>query len=302
MIHIANKTYEVLVDHKNGWRPEAFRDRYSEVLDRYDYVVGDWGYSQLRLRGFFKDAHPKGTKDTVISTIQDYLNEYCNFGCAYFIIEKVATKEPSPSDPAVEPALREEEYEQALGARQHRAQERKDQLAARQAAAVQTSSVSGDAKPHERQSGKGAQHGDKRYGQQGGNRGQQDKNQQHDGSGRQGGGYKQGGFRQKDGKPNAQQRQGGQPAGSPRQDRGERSERGERQDRGERPDRGERKERQEQGSRPNGGTTPSNGRSQKPHKGGGHPSSGSNPNSGSNNPNSNPNSNGPKPKPESSRV
>ncbi|MBP1156925.1 YutD-like domain-containing protein [Paenibacillus sp. PvR098] len=94
MIHISGKTYEVIVDHKNGWRFEAFRDRYSEVLERYDYIVGDWGYSQLRLRGFFKDNHPKGAKDTVISTLPDYLNEYCNFGCAYFIIEKVANKQP----------------------------------------------------------------------------------------------------------------------------------------------------------------------------------------------------------------
>lgn len=94
MIHIAGKTYEVIVDHKNGWRFEAFRDRYSEVLERYDYIVGDWGYNQLRLRGFFKDNHPKGGKDTIISTLPDYLNEYCNFGCAYFILEKVANKQP----------------------------------------------------------------------------------------------------------------------------------------------------------------------------------------------------------------
>ncbi len=92
MIHIAGKTYEVVADHKNGWRFEAFRDRYSEVLERYDYIVGDWGYSQLRLRGFFKDNHPKATKDSMISTLQDYLNEYCNFGCAYFILEKVPNK------------------------------------------------------------------------------------------------------------------------------------------------------------------------------------------------------------------
>ncbi|CAG7649375.1 YutD family protein [Paenibacillus allorhizosphaerae] len=89
MIHIAGRTYEVVTDHKSGWKPEAFRDRYSEVLERYDYIVGDWGYNQLRLRGFYKDNHPKATKDTAISTLQDYLNEYCNFGCAYFIIEKV---------------------------------------------------------------------------------------------------------------------------------------------------------------------------------------------------------------------
>lgn len=97
MFQIANKTYEVIKDHKDGWNLEAFRERYSEVLERYDFVVGDWGYSQLRLRGFFKDSNPKATKDTVISTLQDYLNEYCNFGCAYFIVEKIQNK-PFPGN------------------------------------------------------------------------------------------------------------------------------------------------------------------------------------------------------------
>lgn len=99
MIQIANRTYEVVVDHKNGWKPEAFRERYSEVLERYDFIVGDWGYNQLRLRGFFKDNHPKATKDSSIATLQDYLNEYCNFGCAYFIIEKVPSKQQNPNQP-----------------------------------------------------------------------------------------------------------------------------------------------------------------------------------------------------------
>jgi uncharacterized protein YutD len=89
MIQIANKTYEVVVDHKDGWKPDAFKERYSDVLERYDYIVGDWGYNQLRMRGFFKETHPKATKESTIATLQDYLNEYCNFGCAYFIIEKV---------------------------------------------------------------------------------------------------------------------------------------------------------------------------------------------------------------------
>jgi uncharacterized protein YutD len=89
MIHIAGKTYELVKDHKNGWNAEAFRSRYSEVLDRYDYIVGDWGYNQLRLKGFFKENSAKATKDTSITCLEDYLNEYCNFGCAYFILKKI---------------------------------------------------------------------------------------------------------------------------------------------------------------------------------------------------------------------
>ncbi|WP_409342284.1 YutD-like domain-containing protein [Paenibacillus sp. MBLB4367] len=92
MFHVGGNTYELLAENKDGWNLEAFRERYSDVLERYDYVVGDWGYNQLRLRGFFKEANAKGSKDFSFSTVQDYLNEYCNFGCAYFIIEKMNVK------------------------------------------------------------------------------------------------------------------------------------------------------------------------------------------------------------------
>ena len=87
-IHIAGNTYELIFENRNGWNVEAFRNRYSEVLERYDYIVGDWGYNQLRLKGFFRDGHQKATKDSTYSYMTDYINEYCNFGCAYFIIEK----------------------------------------------------------------------------------------------------------------------------------------------------------------------------------------------------------------------
>lgn len=103
MIHIGGKTYELVQEHKNGYNFEAFRDRFSEVLERYDYIVGDWGYSQLRLKGFFKESNKNGSKDTCVSGIHDYLNEYCNFGCAYFIVRKVNGKmqgEVSPQPPS----------------------------------------------------------------------------------------------------------------------------------------------------------------------------------------------------------
>lgn len=88
-IQIGKQGYELVQDNRNGWNPEAFKQRYSEVLDRYDYIVGDWGYNQLRLKGFYRDNHPKVTRDTAISGMVDYINEYCNFGCAYFVLQKL---------------------------------------------------------------------------------------------------------------------------------------------------------------------------------------------------------------------
>ncbi|AKM20235.1 YutD family protein [Geobacillus sp. FSL K6-0789] len=89
MICINNHCYELVENVKNAFNEEAFRARYADILGKYDYIVGDWGYNQLRLRGFFDDHNQKATYDTKISTLSEYLYEYCNFGCAYFVLRKV---------------------------------------------------------------------------------------------------------------------------------------------------------------------------------------------------------------------
>ncbi|BDG37317.1 DUF1027 domain-containing protein [Parageobacillus sp. VR-IP] len=89
MICINNICYELVENVKNAFNEEAFRARYADILSKYDYIVGDWGYNQLRLRGFFDDYNQKATYDTKISTLSEYLYEYCNFGCAYFVLRKI---------------------------------------------------------------------------------------------------------------------------------------------------------------------------------------------------------------------
>ncbi|SEU20148.1 YutD family protein [Paenibacillus sp. NFR01] len=123
MIVIGGKGYELMLDHKDGWNPEAFRGRYSEVLDRYDYIIGDWGYSQLRLKGFFRDNHPKVNKDTAFSGMVDYINEYCNFGCAYFVLQKMKElpKEGTYTDILLRDAAEEGEEREESSVRQETA-------------------------------------------------------------------------------------------------------------------------------------------------------------------------------------
>ncbi|TXC91193.1 DUF1027 domain-containing protein [Metabacillus litoralis] len=89
MIVVQNQNFELIREEKDGFNEEAFKERYSDILNKYDFIVGDWGYSQLRLRGFFDDQNQKATYDTKISTLDEYIYEYCNFGCAYFVLKKV---------------------------------------------------------------------------------------------------------------------------------------------------------------------------------------------------------------------
>ncbi len=89
MIELQGNNYEIIVNHKNGLDKEKFDERYSDILSKYDFILGDWGYEQLRLKGFYDDQNPRATFDTKVSTCEDYLYEYCNFGCRYFILKQI---------------------------------------------------------------------------------------------------------------------------------------------------------------------------------------------------------------------
>lgn len=89
LVTINERRYQIVLSEKDGFDAAALSARYAEILDKYDYVVGDWGYDQLRLRGFYQDGSRQGNKDQTIATLADYLTEYCNFGCAYFVLARL---------------------------------------------------------------------------------------------------------------------------------------------------------------------------------------------------------------------
>ena len=93
MIKVNSFYFEIIEDYRECFDETLFANRYADILDKYDYIVGDFGYDQLRLKGFYKDSNKKAELSKRFSTIQDYLLEYCNFGCPYFILRKVPESE-----------------------------------------------------------------------------------------------------------------------------------------------------------------------------------------------------------------
>ncbi|MDT2760399.1 YutD family protein [Enterococcus xiangfangensis] len=89
---IGERQYRLVRNYREGFDAERLGERFSEVLTRYDYIVGDWGYEQLRLKGFFREEDRKSLPEQRIDTLEDYLYEYCNFGCAYFVLERTGGK------------------------------------------------------------------------------------------------------------------------------------------------------------------------------------------------------------------
>src|SRR5699024_9566560 len=89
LLELNGKKYDILEDKKSALQKEVLEERYSDFLKRYDYIVGEWGYSQLRIKEFYHENHPKASFDSRLAMLEDYLYEYCNLGCAYFILKKV---------------------------------------------------------------------------------------------------------------------------------------------------------------------------------------------------------------------
>ena len=79
--------FTVLENHKDALDATRFGQRFSEIMLKYDYIVGDWSNDQLRLKGFYEDERPNTRKTDRISRLSEYLREYCTFGCAYFILK-----------------------------------------------------------------------------------------------------------------------------------------------------------------------------------------------------------------------
>lgn len=88
VLQIKDQTYHLVLNYRDGFNFEAFEQRYQEYFDKFDFIVGDWGYEQLRLRGFYQVNEPKTPREQQIDYLEDYLKEYCNFGCQYFVLAK----------------------------------------------------------------------------------------------------------------------------------------------------------------------------------------------------------------------
>lgn len=88
--------YVLVKNYRDGFRTDKLKERFSQILTKYDYIVGDWGYDQLRLRGFYESGSKKGTPSQNIDRLMDYLYENCNLGCAYFVLHNLDVQKPTP--------------------------------------------------------------------------------------------------------------------------------------------------------------------------------------------------------------
>jgi len=89
---INNIEYEVVENVKDCFDQQEVQEKLNDVdyFNDFDYILGDYAYDKLRLKGFYSKNNKKVNDINNYDKVKDYINNYCSFGCRYFILKKVS--------------------------------------------------------------------------------------------------------------------------------------------------------------------------------------------------------------------
>ncbi|MBP3461518.1 MAG: YutD family protein [Bacilli bacterium] len=81
--------FNLIKDYRDGYDKEEIENKLTDYFYDYDYVVGDWSYGKLRLKGFCKKENKKFNKINDYNNLENYLKNECAYDCRYFVMEKI---------------------------------------------------------------------------------------------------------------------------------------------------------------------------------------------------------------------
>lgn len=88
-MQINNKEYEVVKNENEGFIESEVANKVTDYFYDFDYIVGDWAYGKLRLKGFFNEKNKNVKNFNNIENVDKYILEKCAYGCKYFILKKI---------------------------------------------------------------------------------------------------------------------------------------------------------------------------------------------------------------------
>lgn len=87
-IKINDVEYEVIEDVNEAIDKKLLSLKITDYFDDYDYIVGDWAYGKLRLKGFYDSTNKKVKKINDISGLKNYIENSCAYGCKWFQLKR----------------------------------------------------------------------------------------------------------------------------------------------------------------------------------------------------------------------
>ena len=92
MIELEGIKYNLIEDYKEGFNLDDIKEKYTDYFEPYDYIIGDYSYGKLRLKGFCTKLNKICNKINDIKFKDDYIKNLCSYECKYYVLEKVKEK------------------------------------------------------------------------------------------------------------------------------------------------------------------------------------------------------------------
>ena len=89
---LLEQEYKLIKNNKECFNLEEIEEKITDYFKDYDYIVGDYAYSKLRLKGFTKKFNKLNRDINDFENVDKYIKENCAYGCKYFILEKINLK------------------------------------------------------------------------------------------------------------------------------------------------------------------------------------------------------------------
>lgn len=64
-------------------------DLMTSYFDDFDYILGDYAYEKLRLKGFCNKSNPRFSEINDINFCDQYIEDYCSYKTNYFLLKKI---------------------------------------------------------------------------------------------------------------------------------------------------------------------------------------------------------------------
>ena len=81
--------YEVIEDNGGCFSEGEVKEKYTDYFDEFDYILGDFAYNKLRLKGFCVKENKRYSKINDYNTKDNYIKTLCAYKCRYFVLKKV---------------------------------------------------------------------------------------------------------------------------------------------------------------------------------------------------------------------
>ena len=88
-INVNSNDYEIIKDYKNGYNKDEFISLFTDYFKDFDFIVGDWAYGKLRLKGFYNSNSKKCNDINNIENLDSYIKNNCAFDCKYFVAKRI---------------------------------------------------------------------------------------------------------------------------------------------------------------------------------------------------------------------